>query len=300
MTLRRWLALGVVLVAGWQLHQGLQRHAPMAGGSAGEPSAAVGMPISSPSALDAPPAAGMPPAEQGGSVQAWQRFLAQSSLRGSQADGDWTVAPDGRLRPDPALRRRLDHYLALQGELPLDRLRDALVAEVAGLHGPRAATELRALWTAYVSLQQHRWQAVADPSRPETLAAALAERTQVRRQWLGPAMAEAFYREEDDALRQAIARWNSGGAPASFASVAEVTSHPPPLGQAWVQQQAVQESWSAWEQRLSDARSEQLRLQADAGLSAAQRTAAMAAYLQGHFSPAERPRVEALLRLMPP
>lgn len=80
------------------------------------------------------------------------------------------------------------------------------------------------------------------------------------------------------------------GAQASFVSLAPLGLQPGAPGDA---------SAPGWEQRLSDARSEQLRLQAQAGLSAAQRAAAMQAHLQQHFSGAERPQVEALLRLMP-
>ena len=282
-------ALALVVVGGWQLQQGLRQQTPPA----------VPPPSPAPAAAQEPPDTAAAPRPAAASDAAdWARWLAGSSLRGTEPDGDWTVGADGRLRPDPALRRRLDHYLALQGELPLERLRDALVDEVARRHGPQAATDLRQLWARYLALAQYRWQAVADPSRPETLAAALAERTRVRQQLLGPAMAEAFYREEDDRLRATIARLNGGAGP-SFASLAPLALHPEPLPDAPVQQLALQQGWAAWEQRLSDAHSEQLRLQAQPGLSAAQRAAAMQAHLDAHFSAAERPRVEALLRLMP-
>lgn len=56
---------------------------------------------------------------------------------------------------------------------------------------------------------------------------------------------------------------------------------------------------SDWERRLSDARSEQLRLEAITDLTPQQRDAALQAHLQRHFSAAERARVEAGLRLMP-
>lgn len=56
---------------------------------------------------------------------------------------------------------------------------------------------------------------------------------------------------------------------------------------------------SDWERRLSDARSEQLRLEAMAELTPEQRDAALREHLQRHFSAAERVRVEAGLRLMP-
>lgn len=56
---------------------------------------------------------------------------------------------------------------------------------------------------------------------------------------------------------------------------------------------------SDWERRLSDARSEQLRLEAMTDLTPQQRDAALQAHLQRHFSAAERARVEAGLRLMP-
>lgn len=85
-------------------------------------------------------------------------------------------------------------------------------------------------------------------------------------------------------------------APPSEGPLAQSTSllSLPPLGQAWAPG-----GTAAWEQRLSDAHSERLRLQGAAGLSAARREEAMQAYLAANFSPAERAQAEALLRLMP-
>lgn len=284
----RW---GVLLLgaSGWVLYEGLSPRMPMV------PAA---MPASTPGDSTAA-GASAPGASSAATGDAGQQRLADSSLRGTEPDGAWTVGTDGRLRADLSLRRRLDHHLTLQGNVPLEQVGAALAEEVAGLHGPQAAADLRRLWGRYLALQQYPWKHTADPSRPHTLSAALEERLQVRRELLGPAVAEAFFRQEDDRLREDIARWN-GGAAATASADMPLLLEPPAAGDALLQQHQLRQSWNSWEKRLSDARSEQLRLHDIPGWTAAQRQAAMQAHLQANFSASELPQVEALLRLMPP
>lgn len=102
-----------------------------------------------------------------------------------------------------------------------------------------------------------------------------------------------------DAMHQALPQpAGLSDAEGSFATLAPMSLQSAAPGQA-LQSHGLQPAEPSWDQRLSDARSEQLRLQADVALSAAQRATAMQAHLQQHFSAAERQQVEALLRLMP-
>ena len=87
------------------------------------------------------------------------------------------------------------------------------------------------------------------------------------------------------------ASWSTAG-DSSFAAQPSLSLGLSPL------EQPNRAASSDWDRRLSDARSEQLRLQALPGLTPRQREAALQAHLQQHFSAAERARVEAGLQLM--
>lgn len=222
--------------------------------------------------------------------------LAASSLRGTEADGDWSVGPDGRLRPTLALRRRFDYYLALQGEVPLASLRPALVAQAAAQHGAAAAEAIGALWDRYLALQRHPWRTRVDLRDPSTLSPAWDERRRVRREHLGPEVAQAFYGEEDAALAALVAQVNGGQAPAAPpAETPPVAPHP----EAAQREAALAEAWAAWDRRLADAQAAVARLRGAPELSAPQRDAAVDAWIDGHFDTDERLRARALLGLPP-
>jgi lipase chaperone LimK len=209
-------------------------------------------------------------------------------------DGDWAWPGQGGLRPGAGLRRRFDHLLSRQGELPLAALQAELARLARAELPPPVADEVLALWTRYLALQQHPWRTHVHPRRPETWRPALAERQQVRRQHLGPAWAAAFYADEERELSATIVALESG-------QPAPATPEPtPPLHpQATEREAAVQADWQAWERRLAEARTELARVQAAPELSAPQRQAAAERLIAERFQGTEAVRARALLGLPP-
>jgi lipase chaperone LimK len=221
--------------------------------------------------------------------------LTQSSLAGTQADGDWGVDTQGRLQASHALRQRFDYYLSLIGEVPLPRIR-TLVLQSAQASVPPAATEsIMAMWDKYVQLQQHNWKNAVDLRQPASWSAALIERQNVRRQALGADWAQAFYSEEERHLQDMLQRRNAGqnGAEPATDQLANMPAlHP----QAIEREAVVQAQWQAWEQRLDAARSHLLTISQAPELSALQRNQAAEQYLNSTFEGVELVRARALLR----
>lgn len=219
--------------------------------------------------------------------------LQESSLADTQADGSWSIGPNGQAQPGLELRRRFDYFLLLQGERSLAALTAEIQRQVLAAHGPIAAQQVMALWRSYLQLQQQRWTTQVDLQRPGTWASALAERSAVRRELLGIAWADAFYRDEENALRQQIAR--STGQEAS--TPAPELNQPIALPDAALRQAEVDAEWKQWNQRLETARSQIARLQQAPELSASQRADAVTAYLNSQFAGTELVRARALLKL---
>jgi lipase chaperone LimK len=219
--------------------------------------------------------------------------LSQTSLAGTQADGQWGADANGRLRIDFSLRQRIDYFLTLLGEQPLDRVR-SLVHGSASKELPAAALqELMQLWDRYVALQQHRFQTSVDLSQPGAWSAALLERQTVRRQILGADVAYAFYAQEERELQQMMARAQSASVAPAEQSV-PIALHP----EATQREAQLEREWSQWQQRIDQARAEMLRLQNAPELSAPQRQNALAAMLVSQFPlDSERLRAAALLGL---
>lgn len=230
-------------------------------------------------------------------AQAFAQWVAASSaLRGTALDGDWGLDGAGQLQPTRALRQRFDHLLLLQGQAPLS----ALTAHLRWLAGQDDLTAAQAdavlqVWQRYLGLLQAPIRSVARPDQPDTVGPALAERQQLRRQWLGPAWAQAFYGEEEAALQAWMTR--AAGAPAEPAPWIDRTALDPQALQRLAQEEAMQ---ARWQQRLTQARTELARLQAAPELSEPQRAQAQSRWLAEQFSPAERVRVHAVLGLAGP
>lgn len=276
---------GLLAVAlGWAVFGGPPR---------GEPAPAGG-----PTAVTPPPAAPARAAAPGlapsAASAAFAPVLGRGSLAGTELDGDWAWPGQGGLRPSAGLRRRFDHLLSRQGELPLAALQAELARLARAELPPHAADEVLALWGRYLALQQHPWRTHVHPRRPETWRPALAERQQVRRQHLGPAWAAAFYADEERELSATIVALESGQA-----APAAPEPTPPLHPQAAEREAAVQAEWQAWERRLAQARVELLRLQAAPELSATQRHAAAERLVAERFQGSEAVRARALLGLPP-
>jgi lipase chaperone LimK len=224
--------------------------------------------------------------------------LAKTSLAGTQPDGQWAADASGQLRIDFALRQRLDYFLTLLGEQPLDQLR-TLVQRSAQAELPASAVaQLMQLWDRYVQLQQHVFTTSVDLRQPSGWSAALLERQAVRHSLLGADVAYAFYAQEERELKETIARVNDGTRepPEQVqASTQPVVAQLPDAPQREAQ---IEREWRLWDQRIEAARVQVQRLQAAPELSASQRQAAMQQVLMSQFAQgSERMRAASLLGL---
>jgi lipase chaperone LimK len=216
-----------------------------------------------------------------------------NSLANTQPDGDWSIGQSGQPQPSMALRRRFDYFLLLQGEVDISALTAQIRQQVQAAHGGAAAQQIMAVWDSYLRLQQHAWTTQVNMQRPETWSPALAERSAVRRQLLGAAWAEAFYGDEENALRQMIAQASSG-LPVTQAAQ---PNDPIALPDAAERIAAHEAQWQQWEQRLTAARSRIEQLRSAPELSASQRSEAITTYVNQQFSGSELVRAKALLNL---
>jgi len=218
----------------------------------------------------------------------------QSSLRGTDLDGSWGVDGQGRFQPTLALRRRFDQLLTLAGETPVEQITAFVEHDVRELAGGYAAGAVLDAWQRYLELQRHAWRSTAQPGDRASMAAALAERQQVRRRILGPELAQAFF-ADDEAQLQALIQ---GTAPPPEAQTTRIERTQ--LGpEALARLQAEEAAWADWQRRFDAARSEIQALQAAPQFSAPQRAQAIERVIAQRFDVREAVRVRALLHLPP-
>jgi len=219
----------------------------------------------------------------------------ESSLRGIELDGSWDVDGQGRLEPTLALRRRFDQLLTLAGEATLDEIGAFIERDVLELVGAEGAAAVLDAWRRYVELQRHAFRTPVQGFDRQALAAALAERQQVRRRILGPALAQAFY-AEDEAQLQALLQ--SPAAPATEPHATQIDRSRLDAA-ALARLQAEEAAWADWQRRFEAARREIESLQAAPELSPPQRDEAIARLIGQRFDAREAVRVRALLQLPP-
>lgn len=233
-------------------------------------------------------------------------LFTEGSLRGTSPDGDWGVDASGQLRPSITLRRRFDYYLSALGEASVDELGALMLADATRDVGAEAAARIREVWERYVRLQQQRYEHQVKLGDRGSWEPALAERQLARRRILGPAWAEAFYREEEEALVREMAEPAPEPAQRSLLLGSAPGTDPEILHQQRIAQfgaeaaQRLREedaAWKRWEQRVAQAYHEVERLKRAPELSDVQREAALTAYLERNFDERERLRVLALLGL---
>jgi lipase chaperone LimK len=218
-----------------------------------------------------------------------------SSLANTQADGDWSIGANGQPQPSHALRRRFDYLLLQQGEIAVDSMAQHVRQQVQSTHGAPAAEQIMALWDSYLRLQQHAWTTQVDMQRPATWANGLTERSAMRRELLGPAWADAFYRDEENELKQMIAQASSALPAAPATAVA--ANAPTALPDAMQRTAEHEAQWLQWEQRLDAARIRIQQLRSAPKLSEPQRLEAIDTYVRQQFNASELLRVEALLKI---
>lgn len=132
--------------------------------------------------------------------------LRQGSLRGTTPDGDVHLGFGGHLQPDLTLRRLFDYYLAMIGETSLDGIRQLLRADLQQRQvDPPASDEVMQAFVRYAAYQQ----ALAVSNQQQSgvdLARHIAQIDALRVQYLGPALADAFYGEQRMAEQQQLKR----------------------------------------------------------------------------------------------
>ncbi len=255
-------------------------------------------------------------------AQAFRQWLQQSSsLRGAALDGSWCIEAQGRLVPCLMLRLRFDHLLTLLGEVGLSDIAAHIESEVTLAHGPAAARAVVERFRAYVALQDRTYPNELVAADPTMLAAALAQRHEARQAALGKAWADAFFADEEAALRALVEQSGlngpgerGAGDDGASASAASGSAAPPGaisvvgaggLDPARLDPAArdalldERKRWQDWEDRLQQARQAVAGLQSAPELSDRQRADAVQRWIDDHFSGSEARRVRALLGTSP-
>jgi lipase chaperone LimK len=118
-----------------------------------------------------------------------------ASLRDSTPDGAVTLDATGRVHTDLPLRRLFDYFLSAIGEMDIAGIRALLIAHVRALHGDAVAAQVAALFDRYVDYQRALSSVPAVPG--EDLRARHERLRELRLRLLDPAMAEAFFGDEE-------------------------------------------------------------------------------------------------------
>ncbi|MCB1627382.1 MAG: hypothetical protein KDI48_06605, partial [Xanthomonadales bacterium] len=127
--------------------------------------------------------------------------MASSSLRGSAPDGQIRFDAQGRLQVDAELRRHLEWWLSLLGEISLPEIRQWFGESLLGLDDAqrRSTLDFFDRWVDYLRAAD---AALPDGSTTERLEALSA----LRRQWFGDAAAEALFGDEERYTRHVLSR----------------------------------------------------------------------------------------------
>lgn len=174
--------------------------------SAAQPSAATGAhPVARPgrTPIEAVPhRVGERAQRPDGGLTALRERLGHSSLRGATSDGELSLDDVGRVRLDLGLRRLFDHFLSLSGEFSPPEIRALVADRVRATLGDGAVEEVLHWFNRYCHLILVM-DGAAFPSDPLARAAHLRA---LRRQYLGDAVAEAWFAVEEAELDLALAR----------------------------------------------------------------------------------------------
>jgi lipase chaperone LimK len=124
------------------------------------------------------------------------------SLAGTDVNGGIRVDENGRIVLHRDVRRLFDYYLSLRGRMDPDSIR-ALLRQHLEASQPRSVVEeALTLFDRYVSLIDAEGKYAEEWTRKdlkvgEQVAAVLDERRNLRREYLGDALTEAFYQEQE-------------------------------------------------------------------------------------------------------
>lgn len=119
------------------------------------------------------------------------------SLRDTDVDGALSLDARGQPLPDRELRRLFDYFLARSGEQSAEAIRSALLGYLQGhasSPGPEALATVLAWFDAYVALER---DCISIAQRETEPAAAMARVRALRRERLGPVLADNWYAQEE-------------------------------------------------------------------------------------------------------
>lgn len=126
-----------------------------------------------------------------------------ASLQGTEVDGALETDADGHLRITLAVRRVFDYFLTAVGEEPLDTVLARLRAYIRDRLPPGAAAEAEKMLAGYLAYKQ-ALAGIQDGAQPAggrfdeaAVRASLQQARALRGQYMPPAMATAFYADED-------------------------------------------------------------------------------------------------------
>jgi len=125
-----------------------------------------------------------------------------ASLEGTEADGEIEADAAGHLVIDLELRRLFDHFLAASGEEPIATMRARIIAVLRQRLPATAAAEALEILDRYLGYRDAARRLVV----PASAAAGLDQVHDLRAAWFSPAVAKAFFADEEAAIYAALAR----------------------------------------------------------------------------------------------
>ncbi|HEY0195344.1 MAG TPA: lipase secretion chaperone [Kofleriaceae bacterium] len=127
------------------------------------------------------------------------------SLEGTAPDGDLEAGPGGHLIVTIALRRLFDHFLAASGEEPVATMRARIIAVLRGKLPATAAAEATDVLDHYLGYRDAA-RAMAPAIENQDVLAELQQVHDLRARWFTQPVRDAFFADEEAALRAAVAR----------------------------------------------------------------------------------------------
>jgi len=124
------------------------------------------------------------------------------SLEGTDVNGGIRVDEQGRMALHRDVRRLFDYYLSLRGRVPNENIRALLRQHLEASQPGSVVKEALALYDRYGALidaetkYAEEWTE-RDLTASEQVASVLEERHKLRREYLGEALSEAFYQDQE-------------------------------------------------------------------------------------------------------
>lgn len=123
-----------------------------------------------------------------------------ASFRGTEVDGQWCLDEQGNLMVTQDARRIFDYFLAATGEEPLERILQRIRRHIESSLQEPAAGQAQSLLADYIELLQKMsdfTESVGFDDHPDDLAQRLQRLMEVRRSYLTPEVADAFFGDEE-------------------------------------------------------------------------------------------------------